>query len=59
MDFILNKFENIKRNSNGSFQVSCPLPCHKHGDKNQSLTITLADDRLLMNCHVCGKEGDT
>ena len=54
-DELLNKFTNQKRLSNGSYQCSCPLPSHKHGDKSQSLTITEKEDRILLFCHVCGE----
>ena len=54
-DLILNKFSNGKRLSNGSYQCSCPLPSHKHGDKSPSLTITEKEDRVLLFCHVCGE----
>jgi Mg2+ and Co2+ transporter CorA len=54
-DFILGKFEHVKRNSNGSYNVSCPLQAHKHGDKRPSLTITEQEDRIDLYCFVCGK----
>jgi len=54
-DLIINKFSNVKRLSNGSYQCSCPLPAHKHGDKTPSLTITEKEDKVLLFCHVCGE----
>ena len=50
LDVILSKFEVAKSNGS-SAQVKCPLPTHKNGDKNPSLTITEKDEEILFHCH--------
>ncbi len=55
LEIIVNKFQNVRRSSKGSYQCSCPLPAHKHGDKSPSLTITEKEDKILLFCHVCGE----
>lgn len=44
---ILLRFNTPKRLKKNSYQVICPC----HNDKNASLTITEAGDKILMKCH--------
>ncbi|OVE75999.1 hypothetical protein BVX97_02660 [bacterium E08(2017)] len=50
---ILSKLEKVSK-SNGKYMACCPA----HGDKNPSLSITEADDRLLLKCHAGCKTED-
>jgi len=43
---ILAKLEKVKQLSNGEFQAQCPA----HSDKNPSLTLRQAEDRVLLDC---------
>ncbi len=50
---LLAKLKKAKRQSDGSYLTLCPA----HPDKNPSLHITEAEDRLLLKCHAgCSTE---
>ena len=42
----LSRLEGVKKVSNESWMALCPA----HDDKNPSLSIQLADDRILIHC---------
>ena len=44
---IVSKFENPKKIGDNSYQVRC----NSHNDKENSLTITEEDNKILMHCH--------
>ena len=44
---ILNKFQDVKKIADKSYQVRCPA----HLDKKASLTITEDGEKILMYCH--------
>lgn len=44
--YILSRSEKVKPLSSGSFNIICPC----HDDKEPSLTITLAKDKILLHC---------
>lgn len=48
---MLGHFRVSRQINANSYQVHCPGSGHAHGDKNASLTITDAGDRILMHCH--------
>jgi len=37
-----------------SWMIHCPVPDHE--DRNPSCSVSVKDDRLLVYCHVCGKD---
>ena len=53
LDKILEKFNNVKKTSNG-YKVQCPC----HNDKNPSLDITCKGGNILMHCHAGCKTED-
>lgn len=52
-DQIAARFDGLKRRGN-EFVARCPVPSHGNGrgDRNPSLSITDADDKALVTCHV-------
>ncbi len=54
---LLPRLERVRQTSADSWIASCPGPLHQHGDRNPSLSIRQADDRLLLCCHTgCGND---
>jgi hypothetical protein len=47
---LLNK---VRPTGDGRWIACCPV----HDDKNPSMTITEANESVLMNCHSCGANG--
>lgn len=48
----LGKLEGVKTAGHNKWTAHCPVPGHNHGDRTNSLSISLADDgRILIHCH--------
>ena len=53
VDRLLERLERVKVTGPGRWSASCPGPLHHRGDRNPSLSVTLADDgRALIRCFV-------
>ncbi|MDF9409063.1 MAG: hypothetical protein A4E52_01864 [Pelotomaculum sp. PtaB.Bin013] len=46
---LLSKLSGVKPSGNGHV-AHCPGDGHAHGDKNRSLSVTVVDNKILLNC---------
>lgn len=54
---LLSRLDRVRESAPGQWVASCPGPLHEHGDRNPSLSVKQADDRLLICCHAgCGTD---
>ena len=54
---LLPRLDRVRQTGPDQWLASCPGPLHENGDRNPSLSIRQADDRLLLCCHAgCGND---
>ena len=54
---LLPRLDRVRQTGPDQWLASCPGPLHENGDRNPSLSIRQADDRLLLCCHTgCGND---
>jgi 5S rRNA maturation endonuclease (ribonuclease M5)/KaiC/GvpD/RAD55 family RecA-like ATPase len=51
---LLDRFEKVKRQADGSWLASCRCSVHRNGDRHPSLHLTLTADRWLLKCQSGG-----
>jgi hypothetical protein len=53
-DVLLERLQNVRPNGSGRWSARCP----NHQDRSSSLSVRLADDRILINCFAGCKMAD-